>query len=119
MPRFLTKLIILTLTILAAGNLLEGIVIADILTAIIAALVFAILNALVKPVLVVLTLPITVLTLGLFLLVLNALILLLTSWLVDGFFVVNFWWGLLGSIFISIVSGIVTWLVDQPHRKRH
>lgn len=113
MRRFILQIIALTLAMLAAGELIEGIVFADIKSALIAALLLALLNAFIRPLLVILTLPITVLTLGLFLLVINALLLIAVSWLVDGFFVVGFWNAFVGSIIISIVNGLILWLTKD------
>jgi len=70
-----------------------------------AAVALGLINAVIRPVLVVLTLPVTVLTLGLFLLILNAAMLNLAGWLVDGFDVVGFWSSVFGAIVISLVSG--------------
>jgi putative membrane protein len=74
---------------------------------VISALLLGFANAIVRPLLIVLTLPLTLLTLGFFLLVINALMLLLVSSLVRGFFVADFWTAFFGSIFISILSFIV------------
>ena len=71
-----------------------------------AAIALGLINAFVRPVLVLLTLPITVLTIGLFLLVLNASMLNLAGWFVDGFEVVGFWSAVLGGIVVSLVSGL-------------
>lgn len=69
-------------------------------------LVLALLNTLVKPILVLLTIPVTILTLGLFLLVIDALIVMLASRLLSGFSVDNFWWAILYSVILSLVSSI-------------
>jgi putative membrane protein len=71
-----------------------------------AAIALGLINAFVRPVLVLLTLPFTVLTLGLFLLILNAGMLNLASWFVDGFNVVGFWSAVFGAIVVSLVSGL-------------
>ena len=71
-----------------------------------AAIALGLINAFVRPVLVLLTLPFTILTLGLFLLVLNAGMLNLAGWLVDGFQVVGFWSAVFGAIAVSLVSGL-------------
>jgi putative membrane protein len=71
------------------------------------ALVLAILNAIVKPILIFITLPITVVTLGLFLFVINALIILLADKLLKGFQVNGFWWALLFSLLLSIVTSVL------------
>ena len=70
----------------------------------IAAVVLGLLNAIVRPILFVLTLPITIVTLGLFLLVLNAIMLELTSWLVPGFRVDGFGWAIVGALLLSVIS---------------
>jgi putative membrane protein len=74
-------------------------------------LMFGLAHALLKPLLVVLTLPITVVTLGLFLLVVNALLLLLVAWLVPGFHVAGFWHAVLVGLFISVFSFILNQLI--------
>lgn len=83
----------------------------DILTVLVVALIFGLVNSLVKPILKLLSLPVVILTLGLFLLILNAAMLMLTSWLSGqfglGFSVDGLWPAVLGSIVISIVSGLV------------
>jgi putative membrane protein len=70
----------------------------------IAAAVLGLLNAIVRPILFVLTLPLTVITLGLFLLVLNAIMLELTAWLVPGFDINGFWWAIVGALVLTLVS---------------
>ena len=77
------------------------------LGAIIVAAVLALLDAVVKPVMVILTLPVTVLTMGLFLLVINACVILLASEIVPGFTVDGFWWALLFSIILSVINSIL------------
>ena len=104
---FLIRIIITALVAFGLSYLLEGVHIDAFTTALILALVLAVLNALVKPILVILTLPITILTLGLFLLVINALIIMLGARFVDGFKVDGFWWALLFSILLSVVSSIL------------
>ncbi|MDX5346514.1 MAG: phage holin family protein [Hymenobacteraceae bacterium] len=104
---FLLKLIFTGLAAMLAAWLLPGVHLSGFLAALILALVLAVLNAIVKPVLVFLTIPVTVITLGLFLLVINALIILLASWLVPGFTVDGFWWALIFSIILSIITAII------------
>jgi putative membrane protein len=104
---FLIRIIITALVAFGLSYLLNGVHIDTFITALILALVLAILNALVKPILIILTLPITILTLGLFLLVINALIIMLGARFVDGFKVDGFWWALLFSILLSVVSSIL------------
>jgi putative membrane protein len=104
---FLIRIIISALVAFGLSYILKGVHIDGFITALIVALVLAVLNALVKPILILLTLPITIITLGLFLFVINALIILLCDKLIDGFSVDGFWWALLFSILLSIVSSIL------------
>ncbi|MDL2213508.1 phage holin family protein [Bacteroides sp. OttesenSCG-928-E20] len=93
--------------------LLPGISVKSYGSAILVAIVLGILNALVTPVLQFLSLPITILTLGLFALVINALVVMLASWAMgENFHVSNFWWALLFSIIVSIVSSILGSIVS-------
>ncbi len=103
------RLLINALAVFVLAHILNGVTVDGYLGAIIVAIVLAILNLLVKPILVVLTLPITVVTLGLFLLVINALIILLADKLIDGFGVANFWTALLFSVLLSILQ----WLLQS------
>jgi putative membrane protein len=80
-------------------------------TALLVALVLGLLNAIVRPILVVLTLPITVLTLGLFLLVINGLMFWLVGRMLDGFEVAGFWWAVLAAVLYSVISTAVSSLL--------
>ncbi|HYG42969.1 MULTISPECIES: phage holin family protein [Bordetella] len=97
--------------LLAVAYLLPGITVASFGSALIAALVLGLLNMLVKPVLVLLTLPITIVTLGLFLIVLNALLFWLAGSILRGFQVNGFWWAVAGAILYSIISGLLSRLI--------
>lgn len=99
--------------LLAVAYLVPGIVVASFGSAMIAALVLGLLNALVKPVLILLTLPITIVTLGLFLLVLNALVFWFAGSVLKGFQVEGFWWAVLGAILYSIISTFFSSLIFQ------
>ena len=101
---FILRLLISGIIAYVLAKILSGVHISDITTAIIFALVLACLNAIVKPILVLLTLPITVVTLGLFLFVINALIILLADKLMDGIRVDGFWWALIFSVILSVFS---------------
>jgi len=83
-----------------------------------AALVLAILNAIVRPILIVLTLPITLLTLGLFLLVLNSVLLWFTSVVVDGLVIEGFLSAFLGAILVTVISFILNRMVKDPHERK-
>lgn len=97
--------------LLIVAYLLPGISVVGFGSALIAALVLGLLNMLVKPVLVLLTLPITIVTLGLFLLVLNALLFWLAGSILRGFQVNGFWWAVAGAILYSIISGLLSRLI--------
>ena len=109
---FLLKLLINTVAILITTYLLAGIQLGGIGVAVVVAIVLAIVNILIKPLLIIFTLPVTVITLGLFLLVINALMIMLTAWLVPGFEVDNFWWALLFSILLAIINWFLNLLID-------
>lgn len=99
--------------LLAVAYVLPGIAIASFWSAMLAALVLGLLNTLVKPLLILLTLPITVVTLGLFLLVLNALMFWLAGSLFKGFQVDGFWWAVAGAILYSVISSLFSMLIFQ------
>lgn len=116
---FIIKLIISTLAVLISSYLLPGVEIQgnSFFTALIVAAVLSFLNAIVKPIMIVLTIPITIFTLGFFLLVINAVIILITSRLVDGFVVHGFWWALLFSFILSIVTSILESVKKKDEQK--
>jgi putative membrane protein len=116
---FIIKIMISTLAVLITSMLLPGVTIEEnsFLTALLVALVLAFLNSVLKPALIFFTIPITVVTLGLFLIVINAGIILLADKLVDGFHVKNFWWALLFSIILSIVSSVFESIKRNDDRK--
>ena len=99
--------IINTMAVVILAYILPGIWVANIFTALGVALVLGILNAVVKPLLIILTIPVTVMTLGLFLLVINVLMVKLTDYFIDGFTVDGFWWALIFSFGLSLVAGII------------
>jgi putative membrane protein len=103
---FIVKLLVSGLAVLLTAYLLPGVHIDGFLTALLVAVVLAILNTLVKPILVVLTIPLTILTLGLFLLVINAVIILLAGEIIGGFVLDGFWWALLFSIIVTVIMSI-------------
>lgn len=103
----LLRLLLNAVAILALGQLLSGVTIDSYITALIVAAILAFLNSFVKPILVILTLPITIFTLGIFLLFVNAFIILLTVKLVDGFYVENIWWAILFSVLLAILQSFL------------
>jgi len=110
---FIIKILITALAAYFAAWILPGVEIADVKTTIIVALVLALLNTFIKPILILLTIPVTIITLGLFLLVINILIIKWTDSLVDGFSVNNWLTALLFSLIVSVVSSILGGLVDK------
>jgi putative membrane protein len=113
---FVLRVLINTAAIYLAASVVPGIAIRDVLTALGAGLVLGLINAVVRPVLVVLTLPVTILTLGLFLVVLNAFCLWLTGQLVKGFEIQGVWPAVLGALLISVVSWILTAFLSDRGR---
>jgi putative membrane protein len=105
--KLLIRLAVSTLAVFIAAYVLPGINVDSWVTALVVAVILGLLNAVLRPVLVLLTLPATILSLGLFILVINAIIVLLVAWLVPGFAVVSFWWALGFSLVVSIVSGFL------------
>ena len=104
MTGFFVRAAIAALGLWVATLLVDGLVIANPLSLVLAALLLGVCNAVVKPVLVVLTLPATVLTLGLFLLVINGIVLALVAWILPGFSIASFGAAILGALIVSIVS---------------
>jgi putative membrane protein len=100
-----------TVALIAVAYLMPSIRVADFTTALIAALVLGLVNAVIRPVLVVLTLPVTLLTLGLFILVINGLLFWFVGSFVKGFVVEGFWAGFLGAIIFSLISWLLSGLV--------
>jgi putative membrane protein len=94
------------LAVVLTAYLLPGVSVEDYGTALIVALVLSIANVIVKPILILFTIPITILTLGLFLLVINALIILLVDYVVSGFYVNGFWWALIFSLILSVFNSL-------------
>jgi putative membrane protein len=113
----LIKWLLFSLVIMVAAYLLPGIHIANFVTALAIALILSILNFSIRPVLIILTLPLTLVTFGLFLLVINALMILLTSSLVPGFEVDGFWWAVLYSIFVSVIHLLIYRIFGGPALK--
>jgi putative membrane protein len=106
--KFISNLLTNSLAVVVGAYLLSGIEINESFwNIIVVALVIGILNSIVKPLLIILTIPITLVTFGLFLVVINGLIILLADQLLDGFAVKNFWWALLFSLVISLVNSFI------------
>jgi putative membrane protein len=107
------RIVVTALLVLLISNFLPGVNVSGFATSIIVAIVLGLLNLFVKPVLVLFTLPVTVLTFGLFLLVINAIIIMICSELVKGFRVDNFWIALLFSIILSFLQSVLFGLTNR------
>lgn len=116
MRGLLIRWLVLTLAILAAAYLVEGITVSGFFSAFFAAAILGILNALLRPFLLLVTLPLNILTLGLFTFVINALMLLMASVVIGGFHVAGFWWAVFGSLIISAVSWLLSTLINDQGR---
>ena len=114
---WLLKIILNALAVILVATILPGVGIASFWSALGVALVLAFLKFLVRPILVILTIPITVITFGLFLLVINAIIVLLADWFVSGFMVDSFWWALIFSVLLSIAQGIIDSILKRSNRE--
>ncbi|KAF2509983.1 phage holin family protein [Flavobacterium sp. P21] len=104
--KLLLRLLVTAALVLLLSNLLTGVVVTSFGTAVIVAVVLGLLNIFIKPILVILTLPVTVVTLGLFLLVINAVMILLCTKIVGGFAVDSFWTALIFSVILSVLQSI-------------
>jgi len=104
----IVRILLNAIIVFVLAYILPGVTADSFWSAIIVAVVLALLNIVVKPILVILTIPITLVTLGLFLLVINACIILMASYLIDGFAVSNFWWALLFSLLLSLFNSAFT-----------
>ena len=114
---FLTRLFISSLSLGVVAYLVPGFYIDSLMTLLISAFLLGILNAIVRPVLLILTLPISVLTLGFFVLIINAFMLVLVSNLVHGFTITSFWSAFLGWIILSLTSWIASGIfIDKRDR---
>jgi putative membrane protein len=112
--RFIIKFILNIVGILAVSYFLHpNIEISNAGSAAIVVIVLAILNIIVKPILVLLTIPVTIFTFGLFLLVINAVIVMLTDYLVDGFHVNGFLWALIFSLILSALHYVIDFIVSE------
>ena len=106
LARFLIRAVFAALGLWVASKIVPGIVVTDTGSLIAAAVLLGVVNAFVRPVVTILTLPVTILTLGLFLLVVNAAMIGLVGWLLPGFTVAGFW----PAVFAAIVTGVVSWV---------
>jgi putative membrane protein len=105
------------LGLLLIAEFVPGIQVDGFYTALVAAVILGLLNAVVRPILLILTLPVTVLTLGLFAFVINASLFLFAASFIEGFSVTNFWYALLGSLLMSIVSTLGSRFINDGSKR--
>ena len=116
MTGFILRLLIVALGLWLASEVVPGIEVKGVGTLLGAALLLGIVNAVVRPLLVILTLPATIFTLGLFLLVINAAMLGLVAWMFDNFTIAGFWPALFGSIVVSITGWLASYFIGPRGR---
>jgi len=104
--KWLTSILLSAVAVLIAAYILPGVDIADFWSALWVAIALAILNVTLKPLLIIFTIPITFVTLGLFLLVINSIIILMADYFIDGFEVDGFWWALILSVVLSVINSL-------------
>jgi putative membrane protein len=105
--KFILNILISSVAVLITAWMLPGVEVKDFMSALLVAVVLAFLNTIVKPILTILTIPITVFTLGFFLLVLNAVMIIIAAKLIPEFQVHSFWWAFLFSLILSLVTSIL------------
>jgi putative membrane protein len=116
--RFLLRLLLNGAAVFLAAQLIPGIGVATPGAAVVAGIVLGLINAIVRPLLILLTLPATILTLGLFIFVINAVCLALAAWLVPGFTITSFGSAFIGALVISIISWLLSALLIDEKKSR-
>lgn len=116
---FFFKIIISAISVVITAYILPGVHVEDLFTSLVVAIVLALLNGIVRPILIILTIPVTIITLGLFLLVINAFMILIAGNIVPGFVVEGFWWALLFSVILSLITSFLgIGLKDHKHEMK-
>lgn len=115
--KFLLRILLSALAVVILSKVLPGVGVDSYTSAIIVAIVLSLLNFIVKPILIILTLPVTIITLGLFLLVINAIIILLADHLIDGFYVDGILWALLFSLALSFLQSLLFSILKEDKKK--
>ncbi len=113
---FLVRLFLNALALLIVSTVIPGIEVRGVLPALSAAFFLGVVNAVVRPVLIILTLPLTIMTLGLFIPLLNAALLKLVSLMIQGFEVHGFWSAVFGAILLSLISGLLNLFINDRGR---
>lgn len=115
---FIIRLLLSTLAVMLTSYLLPGVHVEDFMSALLVAAFLALLNVTIKPILIILTIPVTVFTFGLFLLVINAFMIMLADSVIDGFMVNGFWWAMFFSLIMSLTTSIFESLSRKPAEEK-
>jgi putative membrane protein len=113
MPHFLLTWLVTAVSLMITANLVAGFEVRNFVAALVAAVIIGLVNAIIRPILIALTLPITFITLGLFLFVVNALTIWLAGYFAPGFDVTGFIPALIGSIVLTIVASVINFVVQR------
>ena len=113
MKGLILRWLISTVSIILASYLVNGIRVSGFFSALFAAVVLGTLNAVFRPILILLTLPLTILTMGLFIFIINALMLVMASGIIPGFVVQGFWPAIFGSLIISIINWVLSMFINE------
>jgi len=113
MKGLILRWLISTASIMLASYLVNGIRVSGFFSALLAAVALGILNAVLRPILIILTLPLTILTMGLFIFIINALMLVMASGIIPGFVVQGFWPAMFGSLIISIINWVLSMFINE------
>ena len=116
MKGLLIRWVINAMALILVSQVIQGIVVENFFAAFVAAAVLGVINAILRPILLILTLPITVLTLGLFALLVNGFMLYIAGSVVKGFYVSGFWAPVLGALFLSVISWIANAFINDRGR---
>lgn len=116
--RLVIRILVTAFIVVALANFLPGAAIPNYVTGIWVAIVLGLINTFIKPILILFTLPVTIITFGLFLLVINAFVILLCSHLVSGFHIDGFWWALLFSLLLSFCQSILFAAFEKQNKNR-
>lgn len=110
----LINLVLSGIAVLISAYIIPGVHVEGFFTAVVVAVVLALVNAIIRPIVTMLTLPVNVLTLGLFSLVITALMVMITDFIVPGFSVDNFWYALLFGVVMSLINGLLFAMLPTP-----
>ena len=115
---FLIKILLSSFSVIIASWLLAGVEIRDYLSSLLVAFVLALLNMTLTPLLIILTIPVTIFTFGFFLLVINAMIALIADSIIPGFYIAGFWWALAFSLIVSAINYLIN-IDDRSMGRRY